>query len=97
MRFADFAQPQWRVDRRTIPSQSSGRYFRLQAGAGFWCTKVQTQCRSKHSIRCKVFFMSQRLQAVIAFGQARTADAGRAGKLTSGRTVTGSLSEKSAE
>jgi hypothetical protein len=56
MRFADFAQPFRRVDRRTIPSQSSGRCFRLQADAGFWCTKVQTQSRSKHSIRCKVFF-----------------------------------------
>jgi hypothetical protein len=58
MRFADLAQPLRRVDRRTIPSQSSGRCFQLQADAGFWCTKVQTQSRSKHSVRCKVFFMA---------------------------------------
>ncbi|KAE8753903.1 hypothetical protein FSO04_42625 [Paraburkholderia madseniana] len=39
-----------------MPSQSSGRCLRLQAGAGFWCTKVQTQSQCKHSVHCKVFF-----------------------------------------
>ncbi len=71
MRFADVAQPLRRVDRRTIPSQSSGRCFRLQAGAGFWCTKVQTQSRSKHSIRCNVFFMASTLPQRQAVGVLR--------------------------